>query len=244
MSDMKSTLASLKSQGYWVFHFKPTRSFSLEDKNYEALQQIVHENAVQLRGWDVPHVPTSSAEHQDLYNIDEGIEAWCDFGMQKEVWRLFFDGEFVSYVALDEDWFGNDDWLKNQQPYVSVKPGTILNPIGSVIFELTEIMVFVKRLVVADFIKGDVKVHIELRNVQGRRLDLLDPGRVPFHTVYSARQNEITVFDEVISSKDLRQQSTKLATKAALKVLNMFQWNSISPEQIADEQEKLFKRQF
>jgi hypothetical protein len=244
VSDLKSTLKTIKSAGYWVFHVKPTRRIEVKGMDYEKLRQLVIESSVQLRGWDVPHVPMATAENQDLYNIDNGLEAWCDLGFQKEVWRLYFDGEFILYVALDEDWYGQDGWTSGQPPFNSVEPKSVLNPIGGVIFHVTEMLEFVKRLVAADFLHGEVHIHIELRNVIGRRLDLLDPRRVPFHSVYASRQNEITALDENLSVLDLRRHSTEIAGKAILKVLNMFQWNSISAKQIAEEQEKLFKREF
>ncbi len=244
MGDMKSTLRVIKSHGYWVIHFKPTKNYEVENKNYTNLQQLVRNSAVQLRGWDVPHVPTSSAEHQDMYNIDDGIEAWCDFGIHKEVWRLFFDGEFIAYIALNEDWYQDDSWLNNQLPFKSIQPDKILNPIGSVMYAVTEWFEFIKRLIEAEHIKGDVKVHIELRNVLDRKLDLLDHMRVPLRGIYAARQNEIIAIDEVVPSIDLRQQSTKVASKAIIKILHMFQWNGLMEQQISIEQDKLFKREF
>lgn len=244
MNDLESTLKTIKSAGYWMFHVRPVKPVVAENMTYQSLQQLVRESSVQLRGWDVPHVPTSTAEHQDLYNIDQGIESWSDFGSQKEVWRLFFDGEFIFYVALDEDWFGDDDWLRNQSPFNAVKPNTILNPIGGVIYQLTEMVEFVKRLVTADLLQGNIHLHLELRNAKGRKLGLLDPGRVPFHGVYAARQNVIQALDETILGADLRRQSADIAARASLKVLNMFQWNSVSLQQINEEQQKLFKREF
>ncbi len=244
MSDFKSTLKDIKSHGYWTFRFDLVKPLTSRTMSHLELQQLAQENAIQLRGWDVPHVPTQPNERQDLYNIENGIESWCNAGIQKEIWRLFFDGEFIFYVALDEDWYENDDWLKGQAPFNSVQPKTLLNAISSVVYEITEVFEFAKRLIAAGFFEGNIKIHAQLNGTKNRRLVVFDPGRIPLNPYYIARQDNVVAFDETIAAKDFRTNSTELAADAVIKVFRMFQWNTANREQIAVEQEKLFKRQF
>jgi hypothetical protein len=244
MSDFKDTLKDIKSRGYWTFHFDLVRPLASRTMSHVELQRLAQDNAIRLRGWDVPHVPTIPNERNDIYNIDNGIESWCNAGSQKEIWRIFFDGEFVFYVALDEDWYDGDEWLKNRAPFNSIQPKTVLNAISSVIYEVTEVFEFAKRLVADGFFEGDIHIHAQLNGVLDRRLVVMDPGRIPLNPQYVARQDKIIAFDNTMASKEFRANSTELAAQAILKVFHMFQWNTASSEQIAVEQEKLFKRQF
>jgi hypothetical protein len=243
MSDFKSTLKDIKSHGYFVFHIDSVSPQEPADKDYGALQELVRNNSVHLRGWPLPYVPTHN-KNQGLHNIDAGIQAWCNHGMEKEIWRLFFDGEFIYYSAVNEDWFRGDDWIGSGSPLSSIEPGTILNAVGSVIYKITEMLEFARNLALVEFLKGDVRIRVELRGMQDRRLAVLEPNRMPLNPFYIAQQDTITPLDIAISTKELRLKSNELAAKAIIATFRMFQWNTVGESQIVDEQEKLFKRQF
>jgi hypothetical protein len=241
MSDFKSTLKDIKSHGYWVFHLDPVRPKQNFDNNHPQLQNFVQEYRIKLRGWDFPHVPTNNNDRHAINNIDGGVAAWVNADMFKEVWRLFFDGEFIQYSGLNEDWYHTDQWVARQAPYNKIEPNTVIDIID-ILYKLTEFFEFAKILAIKDFYNGDVKIKVELRNVINRQLVLLDPSRVPLHGDYTSAVDTILAFDETVSAKDLRIDSSKYALKAAMKTYHLFQWNHASSDQLASDQQKFIER--
>lgn len=241
MSDFTSTLKDIKSGGYWVFHIDSARPKQNFNDSHPQLQEFVQQNKIELRGWDYPHFPTHNGERQGLSNIDGGIASWCNADMMKEIWRLFFDGEFIHYDALNEDWYASDAWVANQAPYNTVSSHTVVDTIN-ILFRLTEFFEFAKRLAISDFYNSDIMINIELRHVMDRRLVLLDQRRVPLRGNYRSAQDTISAFNKSVSVRDLRVESSNYALEAAVRVFHLFQWNTVSKDQLLADQQKLLER--
>lgn len=163
----KGLLEQIISRGYWRINFQPV-SINIRNNSLLNLEAIVKKNTVELRGWDFPHIPRRNDQNGKIIHHSTYIEAWEDYSMYKEFWRMYQSGQFLSYRGLREDWFESNHL--SPQMALKIKPKEYLGVLFSVIYELTEIFVFSSRLSLDGLYDEGIVINIQLKNLSGRKL--------------------------------------------------------------------------
>ncbi len=227
-------LDKIKSRGYWRVNFQPLIS-NVKIDTLQKCREVVDKNSVELRGWDFPHIPRKEDETTGIAFVDSFCEGWVDWEFYKEFWRMYKSGQFLSYLALREDWFEEDGmrmgWAKK------IKPGTSLGIVSSVIYEITEIYEFLSRLAQTGLYDEGVKVSLSLHNTKDRELWVEDQMRAPFMTPRRNSASELT-FSQTYTKDEIVTNPKGLSNKMILDLTDRFGWNPPA-EQIMSDQDKL-----
>lgn len=231
-------LKKIKSRGYWRVNFRP-----LEDKRLKLsdCRELIEKNSVELRGWDYPHFPRREGEDTGLEPGENFYEGWIDWWNHSEFWRMYESGQFVHYCALREDWFENDGWAV--ESYKKIKPGMVLNVIGSLNYQLTEIYEFLLRLTSAGVYDSGAQVFIALNNTKGRKLWVSDFMRADFIIEHKTGAENIG-FEKLYTKEEIFAKSKELALEAILYFADHFGWNNPSLDVIKKDQEDLLNKKF
>ena len=234
----KEILDKIKSRGYWRINFEPL-VFEQKLKTIAECKDIVEKNRVELRGWDYPHFPYGSVDHAGLELGDKYYEGWIGWFNYFELWRMYQSGQFLHYFALRDDWSEHDGW--GIVPNRNIEPGTVINIIGEVTYELTEVFEFLSRLTRKGIYDEGVKVSISLNNTKDRKLVLLDAGRAPLFMEYKTPLDKIDFVKEYTKDQILTN-SKDLALEVILHIFERFAWHNPPIEMIKKDQENLLNR--
>jgi hypothetical protein len=207
--------------------------------NLPQCKDVVENNSVEFRGWDYPHVPRRSSDDTDLAPGNNYYEGWNDWGVHKEIWRMYQSGQFINYRAAEEDWYKEDAWYSDSK-LQNIEPGTILSVIGTV-YLITEIFEFLSRLVKTGIYKKGFTVDIRLIKTAGRRLVILDPMRAPLFDEYKTIIEEIP-FSAKYSSELMIQNAREEALKVIIHIFQRFRWENPPIGVFKSDQEKLITR--
>ena len=97
MSELADTI---KSRGFWRVTVRPSRFDPNHIDDYNRLFAVVRDSAVELRGWDCPHIDTQNPPRRE--NVWVGQETgWEHY---RELWRLYRSGQFLFLGGYEEDW--------------------------------------------------------------------------------------------------------------------------------------------
>src|SRR5712692_4098561 len=97
-----SLLDDIKTRGYWHVAIRPARFDKSKIKDMGLLVPILRKTAVQLRGWDYPHVDDRTEIHRDVDWVGQEF-AWSDY---REIWHFYQSGQFLHIAGALEDWHG------------------------------------------------------------------------------------------------------------------------------------------
>lgn len=138
----KELLGKIKSRGYWRVNFRPLVFTKNKIEKLFDCRTIIQSSVVELRGWDYPHFPGQNDAKQEIYNCNDYIESWIDWGVFKEIWRFYQSTQYIHFFAALEDWYEEDNFFKERQ---HIKPGTSLDIVQTT-FKITEVYEFLRRL--------------------------------------------------------------------------------------------------
>jgi hypothetical protein len=234
---MNSILEKIKSRGYWRINFEPL-VYTKKLKTLTECKDIVEKNSVTLRGWDYPHIPRKKEGEIGMFaqeNYYEGREDWAN---HKEVWRMYQSGQFLHFLSLRDDWMEFSGWGITPNR-TDIKPGTQLNLIGEVIYELTEIFEFLSRLAQIGLYDEGTRVSITLNNTKGRKL-VTSADRWLWDEYITDMEN--IPFEHEYSKEELITKSKDLALEAIVHIFERFNWPNIPIDVIKSDQEKLLSR--
>ncbi len=234
MSKRGQLLQTIKSRGYWLINLRPLVNQQLQ---LSQCKEVIEKSAVELRGWDYPHIPRRSGDDTNLTPGNDFYEGWIDWGAHKEIWRMHQSGQFIHYRAMEEDWFQEDDWHGDLK---QINPGTVLSIISAVYF-LTEVFEFLSRLIREGLYKEGIEVHIQLHTGSGRKLAVFDPMRAPLFRDYTTGADIVEFPSKTYKSDELKE-SKEQALSVALYIFQRFGWDNPPIETIKNDQEKLLNR--
>lgn len=236
--DADPIIQRIQKQGYWIFRFYP-KTANAQLFNLPQTHDIVEKNTILLRGWDYPHLP-NNPKNSGLTVGDDYYQGTVDWQEHIELWRMYQSGQFIHYTSLREDWFACNPWYEGKIP---VQPGTALNVIGSLIYQITEFFLFLENILVntKKYPEG-VHVEITLGNTKNRQL-WLDENvhRIPLSGVYKAGIENIKYKQDFVS-EDILGNSAQTAISVCDYFLQRFGWNH-STSSFEKEQERFIKRQ-
>lgn len=238
MNLREGLLNKIKSRGYWRINFRPLVYNPQRIKNLPDCKKIIEECSVEFRGWDYPHFPRREGEDTGLAPGNNYYEGWIDWGAHKEIWRMYQSGQFIHYLALNEDWWEEDSWYSAELR--KIPPKTILTVVGTV-YHFTEIFEFLNRLTQKGIYDEGIEISILLGNTQNRRLEILDPMRAPFLREYKTGGKPIQ-FSQKYSKEKILENSKTLALETIIYFFHRFGWDEPNVEVIKNDQEKLISR--
>ena len=234
----KPVLDKIKSRGYWRINFEPL-VYEQKLKTLGECRDIVEKNQVVLRGWNYPHFPRRTGNDTGLEAGDKFYEGWIDWFNHIELWRMYQSGQFLHYFGLREDWAESDGW--GIAPNSGIKTGEVLNIIGEVTYEFTEIFEFLSRLTQKGIYNEGVQISITLNNTKGRKLVLMDANRGPLYEEYKTALDKIE-FTKKYTKDEVLTNPRELALDAILYIFDRFSWHSPPVEVIKKDQENLLNR--
>lgn len=216
--------ADIRGRGFMWTRVYPT-SYQADRFASTDLRDIISRSAVQLRGWDLPHIGQANPDIYDGYI--ELSDAW---NQHLEVWRFHRDGQFVNITGLIEDWLEQErqrSWLEGHDRAMSV---------GNVLFALAERFELAARLAQRWPDSGTV-VEIAINDLADRVLVAGDPGRMP---LWPDRSTKATTWSRswTLSQLAAADSAKALAVEAALDLFGLFGW-APEPQLLSDQVDEL-----
>ena len=76
MSGFADTLAKITTRGYWRVVVHPPHPPRRVLASLPVLERLLTQSTVSLTGWDYPHVPIVQNENNEMYRVNDALEAW------------------------------------------------------------------------------------------------------------------------------------------------------------------------
>lgn len=245
MPDFKTTSDKIKQRGYWKIEFYPAIFQEEAINSLLDCKTAISESAVQLRGWDYPHVPTQNDDKQEIYSKDSNhYESWIDWSIYKEVWRFYKSGKFIHLRGLFEHWYDSYEVVLAPNPLAKLAPNTVVD-IVNVVYTLTEAFIFLYNLANHMQAISDFELRISMCDVENNKLVVLDPSRMPLHWQPVTHTKDISAAKYTLHKADVidKEQMLKLARNASQAVFENFEWQA-SDSLLEELQKKLLSRRF
>ena len=205
-------LEKIKSKGYWRVLVRP-QAFDPELVPYGELTNLLRKSAVDLRGWDFPHVLDENPNKEKNY-----VYLDTDFDGIVESWRFYQSGQFIHYAGIISDWRDTKNASLNQY-------GKVLGVIDTV-GRYTDIFEFSSRLARSIPKIGDLEIEIILRGLRDRFL-VNEASPIGLRGQHVADLDEFSSPQaKAYSEAELTARPRELALQAALELFRRFGWNS------------------
>ncbi len=219
LSDLKaSLLKKILSRGYWRVIIRP-ESFSQDKIEYDALYPIMQNTTVSIYDAGFPNVDQRYPLLRGADYIGQEIEA----GHILEVWCLYQSGQFIQYSGILEDWTDQlglfstpPDWLQANKLAIE-----------EVVRQFTCVFELASRLALTDIYGEDTHLYVDIliKGIQGRRLYISTPGKVPFRSKYTAQIPEYSYAKKFLK-EELIASSKELALRASREMFLRFGWDA------------------
>ena len=227
MSDLADTI---KSRGFWRVTVRPSRFDPNHIDDYNRLFAVVRDSAVELRGWDCPHIDTQNPPRRE--NAWVGQETgWEHY---RELWRLYRSGQFLFLGGYEEDWRDHSGLWPHPPKWES---GRLLW-IQDAIFSLTEFSKFAGRLAATEAAGPRMVFEIAFENLEGRVLRN-DQRNVDPHVFAKRAQVNEWLWKRELTRAELAGATRELAATAAADLFARFGFE-VAVEEVREAQHKLF----
>ena len=225
----ESHIEKVRLRGHWRVVVRPTTFDEFRVENILNLPKILESCAVQLRGWDFPHIDHQTAPAIGTDSVSQNI----DWEMYVEYWRFYQSGQFLHLDGFKEDWLDQREVLGGRDPWPI---GERLAVMGTV-FRFTEIFEFAARLSLSE--AGDDATHIEisLNGLKDRLLWIDESRRAGFDSPRAATEDQY-LFQREYSEAELAADTRNLALDPAMELFRRFRWDA-SLETLRSMQEEL-----
>lgn len=154
---------------------------------------------------------------------------------------MYKSGQFIHLFGLREDWFDEHDWLRENDPYKKIQPGSILN-VTSNVYSIVEIFLFLKNMVDSGFYQESLQVQLSLLNTENRQLQVLDPGRAPLFHNYTCYSKDIILETETYLTDEVSKNYLEIAFQKTIEIMYQFKWENPPESVIKEMQRNLIQR--
>jgi hypothetical protein len=216
-SEENAIREKLKAQPRYAMRFVP--AIDNLRLSRQQMQSLITENAVRLRGWDLPH-------ENGMQNAQDYIFNAVDWGMHLEFWRFYKSGQFVTSSSL---WDIRDDiqsqlrqqFDKSVLAVAAEQKQEIRLVIGFIgtIYSVTEYYLFASRLAKALEIV-DFSFTISLHNIENTAIIPGDEA-VSWHAFCRAAIDEIRV---TTKSHEIIGNPLAASADALRDIFECYQW--------------------
>jgi len=232
---INDVLKKIKSLGYWEIVFRPTVFDKERISPLPLCSKLVQEASINLRGWDYPHIDKNGHKSKN-----DHIESFTDWEGYVELWRMYQSGQFVHYLALREDRYEEREFFSDPR-LNNIRPGSILSIVG-LIYQMTELFEFFKRLAGSGFYYEGADVQIGLKNTKNRKIEILEPGRGPLFHDYICSEEELS-YEKEYSESDIIGNSESIALDVIMWFCHRFNWENPPKNVFENDQNIFLKRQ-
>jgi Putative DNA-binding domain len=214
---------------HWTVQMRPETFIADRVRTFMALQRLVQESAISLRGWTFPIAGRVSGS--PWINFESGSQSSHNgHGDRPEAIRVNKSGLVIWRAGLAEDY------------WQGLAGRNVISFIG-VIFAVTEWVLFARRFF-ESVLSVDETVRLTVRAVglKGRVLVSAYPG-IDLHGSY---RTELASFEitEIVMVSDLRADPEGVARRMIRRVFELFNWNDPDETMLQNWQQKLIQRQF
>lgn len=220
----QSLPADFEKTGYWELTAMPD-TYKLERiADITTLSKYLHEAEVSLRGWNFPQMGRETSS-----NFESGRQSYTVFPPYVEAHRAYQSGLFIWRGAYRENGPGFKNTYGRALSFVNV------------IYEITEMFVFLKRFYERAALESVVRVHIELHDIKDR--PLVQTEGFPDSVAPGSQQHKLVIERDYLVS-ELRTSAEEIAIKVVQKIFEVFNWSNPDPNMIRGWQHKLLTRTF
>jgi hypothetical protein len=213
----------LNNVGYWEIIAYPLKYIKSRFQDLGAIDEAVKNASVNLRGWDFPHIDNTNA-----FNFNSGRQSFTIYKHFIEGFRAYENGFFCSRKVFWEDAIGKSEAGKSVKSF------------NSLIYEVTEFILFLKRFFEVFLIDEDIYVNISMYGVKDRILVSYEPG-IHFYETFIAKDDPI-VCENIWSLTELLASYNNLAIKIIQRIYLLFNMTKSSEEMIKSWQTKFLER--
>ena len=210
--------------GRWEVTAYPTHYDASRIKELPAIEELIRNCEVSLRGWTFPHT-----DPKNTSNFNLGRQSYIDWDRYREGYRFYKSGLFVWKRAFWED-------IADHKTQTGNRPLSFI----SAIYSFTEFMFFLKRAYERLELNGDVHVTIRLVGCKGRELAAYD-GMIAFWDGYISNE-DIILLEDNFKVVELKAAYLQLAQNWIKHVFHVFNWTDVSEQTIDNWQKKLIER--
>jgi hypothetical protein len=209
-----TTAEDIRSRGHVVFTIRPG-TFDPGRVPLTELESILRRCAVQLRGWDVPHIDPQVP----LLRKADRVEQASDWKHHLEQWSFYSSGQLADLSNI------RYDWLDQYDPHLvppGWQPGHAL-PVTDTVFTITEIFELAARLAFTPAGDEQMEIAISYRGLSGRVLVVDDNRRAPFFQDYRYDDETVDV-QRSVTREQLASEAWDLAAAASGELFSYFGW--------------------
>lgn len=223
----KDLSTKIRSAGYWETVIRPVTHDAARVRPISKLFPIIQKSAVQIRGWDFPHVDT----HNSPQILQDSIAQASSWEHNHEVWRFYQSGQFVSLRGMAYDWRDESGWWPPKKGE-GWERGAMLGMLDA-FFTLVEIFEFAARLSNTEAGDSQMKIMITVGGLQGRTLYMDNPMRFSAFANHPAALPSFEVPPVTILRDQLLADPVAPAVEAAVELFARFN-KEIAPTLIRD----------
>ena len=152
-----------------------------------------------------------------------------------ELWRFYQSGQFVHQFAVTED--REDSWFMNgARGPGAIAQGPRTLSFLNVLYTLTEILEFSRRLAHSQILSPAASIRIELRGMKGRKLTAPQYRRLSGSYVSDSKT---ICWERTSEAAALIATAPNIALDATVHVLERFKWTD-PPRRILEEEQRRF----
>jgi hypothetical protein len=220
----ESLPVDFEKHGYWQLTATPDKYVGERISTITTVLKYLSESEVMLRGWNFPHT-----DRETKSNFEEGRQSYTVFHRYLEAYRAYQSGLFI--------WRGG---YREEAPEFVAEHGKALSFVN-VVYEITEMFVFLKRYYERFAENASVHVSIELSDIKDRSLVATQWDMLPFFENYTSKVPRLLI-EKDIAVSELRASAEELAITVIQKILEVFNWNNPDPSMIRGWQQGLLSR--
>jgi hypothetical protein len=211
---MESRVQQIRSRGYWEILIRPAHFVARRVDNIADLFPIVRDRAVQISGWDFPHIDRNAKPGIG----QDWIEQEVDWHIFVERWRIYQSGQFVFIGGFQGEW-DDPDYPRSHLP-----PHYPVLTIEDALRKNHETFTFAQRLALSPAGDARLTIRITAHQLAGRHLHTCSPNRMGF---IEPRVAQIPQFvQEAEFEKELLlSESANLAGRWATELFRRFGWD-------------------
>ncbi len=240
---MNELVDKIKQNGYWKIVIRPTEFMESRIQSRDKCKEVIEQSQIKLRGWDFPHIDRVKGIFP---SGNDNVASSCDWpeGGLFEYWKLYQNGQFISYKNMIEDFRLSNEEKKHAADQVrleSWQDARFLSVVNA-LYTVTEAYSFAAELAKRSTLGDEVAIEIELGNVFNRTLFFWGQFRFLFQPYTCHFDNENIIRKVVVSKQDLVENFASLAMKTTIGILNDFGWHDVNENIFQEDQRKLLER--
>ncbi len=213
---ISNLIEKIRSRGYWEIIIRPTKFSKAAINDITRLFPLIEKTAVQIRGWDFPHV---DIHNQPVYGGD-WVQQEIEWEHHLASWRFYQSGLFIQTSGFWVDWRDQSNFWPADSGW---QPQTRLGVADS-LFVFREVFEFAARLSLSEAGGDSIFISLKACNINGRKLYIDEDPTFELFQQYPASISEYPYTKEIAKS-DLVATLEEQGILGAAELFKRFGWN-------------------